>query len=152
MSKLLRTNLWTVPSVLGNNNLDRIFDDVWVRAQTSFGKHAIPYNVINEKKGEEIVKTILEFAVAGYTKDHIDLKIKDDQLTVKASQPVYPEHLEFIKKGITSKEFELTLNINTSIVDVENISSKFQDGILVVNLPYVKEYTKLKEGRKIEIQ
>lgn len=99
-----------------------------------------PHNVV--KIDEE--KFLIELAVAGFTKDDIELELKDGILKVKGE--VGKDEREYAYKGISSRKFEKSFRLSEFVV-IDGADLK--DGILVVNARV--EIPEEQRPRKIEI-
>ena len=90
--------------------------------------HYPPHNII--KTGNE--EYLIELAIAGFTKDEINVEVKDRTLTVTG------EHVskgrEFIHRGISTKKFKRTFRLSEH---VNVLGADIQDGILAIELKYV---------------
>ena len=99
-----------------------------------------PHNVV--KIDEE--KFLIELAVAGFTKDDIDLELKDGILKIKGE--VEKDERDYAYKGISSRKFEKSFRLSEFVV-IDG--ADLQDGILVV---YARvELPEEKRPRKIDI-
>ena len=65
---------------------DTIFDKLSDAAIPHSGKINIPYNIVKSKNesGDDI--WFIEMAVAGYNKKHIDIELKENNLTITCSK------------------------------------------------------------------
>jgi molecular chaperone IbpA len=98
-----------------------------------------PHNVV--KIDEE--KFLIELAVAGFTRDNIDIELKDGIL--KVSGEVEKDEREYAYKGISSRKFEKSFLSEFVVID----GADLVDGILVV---YARvELPEEKRPRKIDI-
>jgi molecular chaperone IbpA len=99
-----------------------------------------PHNVV--KVDEE--KFLIELAVAGFTKDDIDVELKDGILKVKGE--VGKDERDYAYKGISSRKFEKSFRLSEFVV-IDG--ADLEDGILVV---YARvELPEEKRPRKIDI-
>lgn len=111
------------PSFIG---FERLFDEIntidkAVR-QTSYP----PYNIIKLEEN----KFVIEMAVAGFSESDIDITTEKNKLSIKGKKNV-PANLEYIHKGISSKEFEQTFTLIPTIVIKD---ATFKDGMLNIYL------------------
>lgn len=105
---------------LFNEYLPSIFDDYYFDK----GINYLPKIKINkEKNGYE-----LKFALPGLKKDDINIKVNNGIISISYSK----ETSTFVSK------FKKSYNIPSDI-DTDNISGKFEDGILNVKLPIKEE-------------
>lgn len=113
---------------------DTIFDKLSDAAIPHSGKINIPYNIVKSKNesGDDI--WFIEMAVAGYNKKHIDIELKENNLTITCSKKneTPPEDaVEFIHKGIAERNFYKTFALAEH---VEVKGAEIVDGILSIEL------------------
>ena len=104
-----------------------------------------PYNVV--KYSDDRYK--IEIAVAGFSKDELDISIEENKLTVTGSATESPENFaarEYIHKGIGKRSFTHVFTLAETVV-VEG--ADIVDGLLVIELCNV--IPEEKKPRKIEI-
>ena len=122
---------------------DSIFDKLSDAAIPHSGKINIPYNIVKSKNesGDDI--WFIEMAVAGYNKKHIDIELKENNLTITCSKKdeTPPEDaVEFVHKGIAERNFYKTFALAEH---VKVNGAEIVDGILVIEL-----YRKIPEKEK----
>ena len=122
---------------------DSIFDKLSDAAIPHSGKINIPYNIVKSKNesGDDI--WFIEMAVAGYNKKHIDIELKENNLTITCSKKdeAPPEDaVEFVHKGIAERNFYKTFALAEH---VKVNGAEIVDGILVIEL-----YRKIPEKEK----
>jgi len=120
---------------------DHIFDQL-----ENIHKHAKdtypPHNVVKD----EDLHFILELAVAGFKKEHIDIEVKDHVLTISGNRPMRREQNKYVHKGISAKNWKKSFRLSEY---TEVTGADLQDGILAVNLEVI--LPKEKQPRKISI-
>lgn len=123
---------------------ERFFDDVEkilnldVQKATAFP----PHNIIKLDDSHYVV----ELAVAGFTKDEIDISLDQGKLTVKGEKKDKDLEVQYIHRGIGTRSFTKTLTIADTI---EVKGAEFKDGILRIGLENI--IPEHKKPRKIEI-
>jgi molecular chaperone IbpA len=124
---------------------DRFFDDVEKLLNMDVQKTASnfpPHNILKLDDSRYIV----ELAVAGFSKDEIEISVEDGTLTVKGERKDVEANFQYLHKGIGTRSFTKTLTIADTI---EVKGAEFKDGILRIGLEnIVPEH---KKPRKIEI-
>ena len=113
---------------------DTIFDKLSDAAIPHSGKINIPYNIVKSKNesGDDI--WFIEMAVAGYNKKHIDIELKENNLTITCSKKdeTPPEDaVEFVHKGIAERNFYKTFALAEH---VKVNGAEIVDGILIIEL------------------
>lgn len=111
---------------------DNMFDNI-----PPMAKAYLPYDIIKEDEGTYV----LQLAVAGYTKDDLDVECKDGNIRVKGNKK--DDKDTFIYKGISSKNFDFLFPFE-SIYEVDQVVLK--DGLLRIT---IKRNDKLVKKLKI---
>lgn len=83
----------------------------------------------------------LRIAVPGLAKEDIKVDVKSGCLTVEAKKVEDSEDENYLYKGLSSFEFNRSFSdLDENLrVDMESISSKYRNGLLVISLPKKKE-------------
>jgi molecular chaperone IbpA len=113
---------------------------------TSFSAPTFPfYNIVKQGKN----KYDIELALAGYSKDDIDVSLEDGVLSIKSKKEDKEESKdgEILHKGIAKRYFSKSFTIAD---DVEVKGAELKDGLLKVSLErIVPEH---KQPRTIDIK
>ena len=124
---------------------ERFFDDVEkllasdvAKVSTSFP----PHNIIKLDESRYVV----ELAVAGFSKDEIDITVEDGSLIVKGEKKDKETEVTYLHRGIGTRSFTKTLTVADTI---EVKGAEFKDGILRIGLENI--IPEHKKPRKIEI-
>ena len=97
------------------------------RPQTSFPK----YNVYRELDGSPYTY-FMEFALAGYSKDALDVKMDNGHLVVSSrTDSDKKEDREYTYRGMARRDFSTKVPVGR---DIEVRSARFSDGLLTVEL------------------
>ena len=124
---------------------DKFFDDVEkllsMDVQKSISNFP-PHNIIKV----DDTRYIVELAVAGFSKDEIDISVNEGLLTVKGEKE-NETNVQYLHKGIGTRSFTKTLTIADTI---EVRGAEFKDGILRIGLENIVPDSK--KPRKIEIE
>ena len=98
-----------------------------------------PYNLIKESS----IEFRLEVALAGFKKEGIKVFTENNKLFVEGAQTREEEALEYIHKGLASRDFTRVWTISDDVV-VESVD--YVDGILSIKLRRViPEHQKRKD-------
>lgn len=120
-----RLPLLSSPLLLGFEDIERLIDRV--------GKSADgypPYN-IERLPGSDRVETLrITLAVAGFTREQLDLTLEDNQLTVRGKQED-DKSREYLHRGIAARQFVRTFVLADGI---KVNSADLADGLLTVDL------------------
>jgi HSP20 family molecular chaperone IbpA len=115
------------PLLLGFEEIERLID----RATKGGGDGYPPYNIERIAKSEggpELLRITL--AVAGFTRDQIEITLEDKQLTVRGKQ-ADDKAREYLYRGIASRQFQRTFVLADGI---EVRSADLSSGLLAIDL------------------
>ncbi len=111
------------------------FDDMFDQFESMLGNGGMiqsnypPYNI--RKTGKD--KYAIEVAVAGFTKNDVEVEFEDKLLTVrtkKVNKTVEKDGDEIIHKGISQRSFSRSFTIAD---DVKVSEAELKDGLLTIN-------------------
>tara|TARA_A100001234_G_scaffold134734_1_gene118168 strand:- start:170 stop:574 length:405 start_codon:yes stop_codon:yes gene_type:complete len=105
------------------------FDETFSRleALAGAGKSYPPYNVVHGSDG----RTILEVALAGFSREDIGVETERNVLTISARKSPEEKERDYAHRGISYKTFSKNWQLADD-VEVENVD--FVDGLLTVTL------------------
>ncbi|MCB1513919.1 MAG: Hsp20 family protein [Hyphomicrobiaceae bacterium] len=121
-----RMSLLSNPLLLGFDQIERLID----RA-TKGGDGYPPYNierVAAADTGPELLRITL--AVAGFTRDDLDIVVEDNQLVVRGKQ-VEDGGRDYLYRGIAARQFQRTFVLAEGI---EVRSADLSNGLLQIDL------------------
>ena len=137
-----------LPSVFPTamSGIAELFDEMDNMMSKPFVKKIFPYpvNIYNlEDKDGKVFCTNVEVALAGFTKDEISVKIRKGKTITLTLDPKPVEYnsetfRKDIFRGIAKRKAEIIWDLNPKI-DCNNVKIKFENGILFINLPVLKE-------------
>jgi len=122
-----RLSLLSNPLLLGFDEIERLID----RAAKGGGDGYPPYNVerIGAQNGSgELLRITL--AVAGFSRDQLEITLEDSQLTVRGKQQE-DKSREFLYRGIAARQFSRTFVLADGI---EVKSADIANGLLAIDL------------------
>ena len=127
-------------SSIGFENLNRLVD----LAGRGDGEAYPPYNI--EKLGDGTYR--IAMAVAGFTRDELDLVIQENMLVVvgRAGEEKDGASREFLHRGIAKRAFERRFQLADTI---KVTGASYENGLLHVDL--VREIPEHKKPRRISI-
>lgn len=107
---------------------DRMFEELnRTFANSKTTNNYPPHNVVQLDDTHFVV----EVAVAGFKENEIDVEIKDNVLTVKGEQVKSNEEINYVHKGISTRNFTQTFSLAEH---VEVRGATVQNGILAIAL------------------
>ena len=133
-----------LPSIFGGNLFDEFFDDSFDRA--FFGGR----NPLYGKREKNLMKTDVrevenhyevDIDLPGFKKDEISVELQDGYLTVSASKGLDKDQKDKEGRYIRQERYSGTCSRTFYVGDLkkEDISAKYEDGILRLTLPKAEE-------------
>lgn len=99
------------------------------------------YNIYRNMDGNPYL-TYMEFALAGYKKEDLDIKLEGGYLYISGKGAADAKDREYSHRGMARRDFDVKFSIEKN---VEVKSAKFSDGLLTIELEkLVPEEKKLK--------
>ena len=132
LSPLLRSSV-------GFDVFDNVFDSVFNLNESS--NSYPPYNIVKSDNSYTI-----SLAIAGFSKDEIDISIQENELVVKGAIKNNQEHIEFLHKGIAGRNFERKFRLADTIKVTD---ANYENGLLHIFLE--REIPEHQKPRKISI-
>ena len=131
-----RFTLPTHPLMLGFENLERLIE----RTAKSPGEGYPPYNIerIGERDGQAPEMLRITLAVAGFSRDQLEILLEDKQLTIRGKQ-VDETPRNYIHRGIAARQFIRTFVLAEGL---EVHGANLDHGLLTIDLVRL-EQTKL---------
>ena len=134
------------PVTVGFDNVfdhfERMFENDIYRMPTA--TNFPPYNIV--KTGEYTYD--VELALAGFSKDDIDVEYKDNMLTVKSKEKAKDNDVDgMLHRGISKRWFSKSFTIAD---DVEVKGAELKDGLLKVSMERI--IPEGKKARTIEVK
>ena len=122
-----RISLLSSPLLLGFEEIERLID----RANKGSSDGYPPYNVerVDASNGEGDTLRIT-LAVAGFTRDQLEITLADSQLTVRGKQ-TEEKARNYLYRGIAARQFTRTFVLAEGI---EVRSADLSDGLLAIDL------------------
>jgi HSP20 family protein len=117
--------------------------------------HGVESNSLMERPKVNIIEDKeefrLEFALAGYSKEHVKIELENDLLKVSGKFPIKEDQSGELKKSeFLIRDFERNFILPDSI-NSELIKGSMENGILTLQLP-LKEEVKPKPAKNIVIE
>ena len=123
-----RASLLNSPLLQGFDEIERILD----RVAKGSGDGYPPYNIERLANGEAGETLRITLAVAGFTRDQLDVSVEDSQLTVSGKQvDAEEEGREYLHRGIAARQFTRTFVLADGI---EVRSADLNNGLLSIDL------------------
>lgn len=123
-----RLTLPTHPLMLGFENLERLIE----RTAKSPGEGYPPYNIerIGEQDGQAPEMLRITLAVAGFSRDQLEILLEDKQLTIRGKQ-VDETPRNYIHRGIAARQFIRTFVLAEGL---EVHGANLDHGLLTIDL------------------
>jgi HSP20 family protein len=130
------------PGLLGRS----VFDDVFNHVLNDFPQlmqqstRGYPVSDIYQSENGD---TVMEFALAGFTKDDLSIEVKPEKrsITVRAESKAGEEESN---RRIARRSFEKTYVNFDNNLDLSSVSASFENGLLCITVPVRPEAEPLK--------
>lgn len=129
-----------LPSIFGENLFDDFFNDFdmfpgWSGRNPLYGKHA--RNMMKTDVRETENSYEVDVDLPGFQKDEIRLDLKDGYLTIQAAKGLDKDQQDKKGKYIRQERYAGAMSRSFYVGDIqpEQISAKYEDGILKISLP-----------------
>ncbi|NLH80458.1 MAG: Hsp20 family protein [Phyllobacteriaceae bacterium] len=116
------------PFLLGFDEIERVLDRVSKAANDGYP----PYNIerlVAADGDREVLRITL--AVAGFTRDQLDVTIEDSQLVIRGRQTDDDRNRQFLHRGIAARQFQRVFVLAEGI---EVAGAELKDGLLAIDL------------------
>ena len=124
---MTRMTMLSNPLLLGFEEIERMID----RAGKGAGDGYPPYNIERIARSDDGVELLrITLAVAGFTREQLDLTLEDKQLTVRGKQQD-DNSREYLYRGIAARQFSRTFVLADGI---EVRSADLANGLLAIDL------------------
>ncbi len=124
---MARISLLSSPLLLGFDEIERLIDRVGKNASDGYP----PYNIERIKANGAGVETLrITLAVAGFTRDQLDITLEDKQLLVRGKQSDDQER-DYLYRGIAGRQFQRSFVLADGI---EVKSADLANGLLSIDL------------------
>ena len=115
------------PFLLGFDEIERVLDRV-----TKAADGYPPYNIERVPRDERDPEFLrITLAVAGFTRDELEITLEDKQLTVRGKQQDDEKERDYLYRGIASRQFSRTFVLADGI---EVKSAELTNGLLAIDL------------------
>lgn len=133
-------NLFNDPFFIG---VKKDFERLAKISSTSVNSTYPPYNVIKHDEDEYTI----EIAVAGFSKEEIEVKIEDHTLYIKGEVETEDAKDEYIHRGIANRKFTRAFALGEYI---EISGAEMKDGLLKISLEKILPEEKKPKTIKIK--
>jgi len=125
---MVNTSLMIDPSRINTYSIgfDRMFDSLMGHSPTP--SNYPPYNIVKHSDD----KYTIEIAVAGFSKDEIEIETRENMLKVESkSRPDGDDDKEYLHKGVSNRAFKKAFTISDDVVVK---GADMNNGLLFIDL------------------
>jgi HSP20 family molecular chaperone IbpA len=124
---MTRVSAFSSPLLLGFDEVERALD----RLSKAAGDGYPPYNIERLPKSEENGDILrITLAVAGFSRDELDVTIEENELVIRGRQKEEPARA-YLHRGIAARQFQKTFVLAEGI---EVLGADLKDGLLSIDL------------------
>ena len=146
-----------LPSIFGENLFDDFFSDPFGMMVSQgrdplYGKHA--KNLMKTDVRETEGTYELDVDLPGFTKDEVNVELKNGYLTIQASKGLDKDESDKKGKYIRQERYAGACSRSFYVgedVEAGEVAAKFENGILQLSIPK-KEHKQLPQNSTIQIQ
>ncbi len=136
-----RTSPFSNPLLLGFDEMERLVERLAKGGPDGYP----PYNIERiGKDGARVERLRITLAVAGFTRDQIEVTLEDNQLAIRGGQ-ADDKTREFLYRGIAARQFQRTFVLADGM-EVE--AADLNNGLLMIDLVRLEP---VRQVRRIEI-
>ena len=119
------------PAVLGTTAFDKIFEQFFHNPQPLIKRSTEGYPVTDLYQ-DETGSQVIEMALAGFSKEDLNIEIKDNKITIGARSEKPPDQQQ---RRIAKRSFTKTFVDYHNQLDMTNATAEFVNGLLKVIIP-----------------
>jgi HSP20 family molecular chaperone IbpA len=124
---MARISTFSSPLLLGFDDIERALDRL---SKTSADGYP-PYNIERLPKGPGRPDTLrITLAVAGFSRDDLDVVVEENELVIRGRQNDDGEH-DYLHRGIAARQFQKAFVLAEGI---EVVGAELKDGLLSIDL------------------
>lgn len=124
---MTRLSVFSSPLLLGFDDLERMLD----RATKTSGDAYPPYNIERMARAEgEAERLRITLAVAGFSRDELDVTVEENQLVISGRQKEDSERA-YLHRGIAARQFTRTFVLADGM---EVTGARLEHGLLELSL------------------
>lgn len=124
---MTRLSTFSSPFMLGFDDIERVLDRVSKATNDGYP----PYNIERLPKADGFGETLrITLAVAGFTRDQLDVVVEESQLVIRGRQTEDKDR-EYLHRGIAARQFQRTFVLAEGI---EILGADLKDGLLSIDL------------------
>lgn len=132
MSKI---TVWgNVPGLFSPSVIEGMFAPTFADFEKAQKRTAQGYPVVDVLKLADGSNT-LEFALAGFRKTDLDIKIRPEKGEITVSGAVLDEQPSSVTRRIARRPFSKTFVDDDNTLDLTQVVAKFEDGLLTITIP-----------------
>ena len=122
------------PSLLGRNVFDDMFDAFTVDFPRHLKQSTQGYPVADIYRNDD-GSTVMEFALAGFSKEELNIDIQPDKRSITVSAENNTEGDGPAQRRIARRSFTKTYINYDNNLDLTSTSARFENGLLTVTVP-----------------
>lgn len=153
MTNIIKKENGKAPATFGNvvdqifqNNLSRFFSDEYWGFNGVQNRNAVPVNIRENETGYE-----MQVVAPGWKKEDFKLNVNGDLLTVSCERKQQQEENshKWVRSEFRLQSFTRSFSLEEG-VEAENITARYEDGVLYITLP--KKAEAQQPSKNIQIQ
>ena len=136
------------PAVLGRTAFDQLFEQFFQDPRPLVKRTTDGYPLTDVYRDQDD-NQVIEMALAGFSKEDLEIQVKDNTITVGHQAPGPNSGKDFSQgRRIARRSFTKTFVDYYNTLDLAKSEANFENGLLVVTIPQLKD----KKALSIEIK
>lgn len=121
------------PGLLGRSVIDDLFGDIFTTQFPTYLRQSTQGYPVADIFRDDSGNTVLEFALAGFSKEELDVNILPEKRSITISANSGTEASD--SRRIARRSFSKTFVNYDNNLDLSNASATFENGLLTVRVP-----------------
>ena len=131
---MTRFALTHVPALLGNGAIDRLFEEFFQNPEPYVKQTTNGYPLTDIYK-EEDGSQVIEMALAGFSKEDIQIHTEANKITISADGSKLKGTLAENRRRIAKRAFKKSFVDYHNTLDFANSDASFENGLLKITIP-----------------
>ena len=122
------------PGLLGNNTIANVFDNLFSDFPRHLEASTSGYPVVDIYR-EDDGSTMLEFALAGFSREELSIDVKPDKRSITVSANSTLEEKNQKRRRIARRNFTREYVNYDDNLDLTSTKAQFENGLLTIRVP-----------------
>jgi HSP20 family molecular chaperone IbpA len=126
------------PAIMGRTMFDQIFDQFFDDPRSMIKRSTDGYPLTDIYKNEDDSQ-VIEMALAGFSKENINIQIKENTITISSNTKSNTESKFGLARRIAKRKFSKTFVDYHNQLNFKETTANFENGLLRITIPQKDE-------------